>query len=131
MGARRNSERVIVSVFRRRLREGATFEDFIRAWEADKGFGVPTHVFNAVSIDDPREVLSVGFVGIDAGALATATERVGEQEAVRHSRIDDVVESTILHAFYDLRTEHDFSSEPHSVDLGSAASLLSALAPRA
>ena len=47
---------------------------------------------------------------------------------VRHSRIEDVVESTVLHAFYDLRSEHDFSAEPRSVDLESAESLLAALA---
>lgn len=114
-------------MFRRRLREGATFEDFIRAWEADRGFGVPARVFNAVSLDDPREVLSIGFVGIDANDLGSAVTRVSEQEAVRHSRIDDVVESTVLRAFYDLRAEHDFSSHPRRVDLSSAKSLLAAL----
>lgn len=118
---------MIVAVFRRRLREGATFEDFIRAWEADRGFGVPARVFNAVSVDDPREVLSIGFVGIDANDLGSAVTRVSEQEAVRHSRIDEVVESTVLHAFYDLRAEHDLSSHPRSVDLSSAESLLAAL----
>jgi hypothetical protein len=118
---------VIIALFRRRLREGVTFESFISAWEADKGFGVPARVFNAVSVDDPREVLSVGFVDIAADDLKTAATRVSEQEAVRHSRIDDVVESTVLHAFYDLRTEHDFSSEPRSIEIGSVASLLSTL----
>jgi hypothetical protein len=32
---------MIVSVFRRRLKEGKTFDDFLEAWEADKGFGCP------------------------------------------------------------------------------------------
>ena len=45
---------MIVALFRRRLKDGAEFEDFIEAWEADKGFGVPARVFNAVSLDDPR-----------------------------------------------------------------------------
>ena len=47
---------MIVAVFRRRLREGRTFEDFKRAWEADKGFGVPARVFNAVNFADEREI---------------------------------------------------------------------------
>jgi hypothetical protein len=38
---------MIVSVFVRRLKPGATFQDFVREWEADEGFGVPTRVFNA------------------------------------------------------------------------------------
>ena len=55
---------MIVSVFVRRLREGCSFADFLREWEADVGFGVPTRVFNAVSLEDPREVISIGFVGV-------------------------------------------------------------------
>ncbi|MEI7794632.1 MAG: hypothetical protein WCI83_08320 [Thermoleophilia bacterium] len=118
---------MIVAIFRRRLKDGATFEEFIDAWEADKGFGVPARVFNSVSLDDPREVLSIGFVDIDAGAFAHATAGVADQEAARHSRIDDVIESTELRAFYDLRTEHDFGDEPRAIDLASAASLLAGL----
>ena len=53
---------------------------------------------------------------------------VSDQEAVRHSRIDEVIESTELRAFYDLRTEHDFSADPREIPLGSAQSLLAALA---
>lgn len=119
---------MIIALFRRRLREGVSFEDFIRAWEADKGFGVPARVFNAVSLDDAREVLSVGFVDVASGDLESAAERVGGQEAVRHARIDEVVESTVLHAFYDLRTEHDFTSTPHGIEMGSLASMLAVLA---
>jgi hypothetical protein len=118
---------VIIALFRRRLRDGVSFEQFIEAWEADKGFGVPARVFNAVSLDDPCEVLSVGFVDIDSASLSDAAAHVNAQEAVRHSRIDDVIESTVLHAFYDLRTEHDFSSDPHPVEIGSLASMVAVL----
>jgi hypothetical protein len=118
---------VIIALFRRRLRDGVSFEQFIEAWEADKGFGVPARVFNAVSLEDPREVLSVGFVDIDGSSLSDAATQVSAQEAVRHSRIDDVIESTLLHAFYDLRTEHDFSSDPHPVEIGSLASMVAVL----
>jgi len=119
---------VLVAVFRRRLKEGASFEDFITAWEADKGFGVPARVFNAVSLTDEREILSVGFVDIDASAFEQIAAGVGDQEAVRHSRIDEVIESTELRAFYDLRTEHDFSAEPREIAVASGESLLAALA---
>ena len=102
---------MILSVFRRRLKDGVTFEDFLDAWGAEQGFGVPTHVLNAVSLEDPRVVLSVGFVALDAADLPTGMDSVADQEAVRHSRIDDVVESSERH-FYDLRTEHDLTSVP-------------------
>ena len=49
--------------------------------------------------------------------------------AVRHERIDKVIESTTLRCVYELRTEHDFSRLPQQIDIGSAASLLAALIP--
>ena len=57
---------MVASVFIRRLREGATFEDFIREWEADQGFGVPTRVINAPSLQDPRDIISIGFIDVSA-----------------------------------------------------------------
>jgi hypothetical protein len=118
---------MIVSVFRRRLREGKTFENFLEAWQAEKGFGVPTRVFNAVGLDDEREILTVAFVQVDTQAFAGAAESVAEQEAVRHGRIDEVIESTELRAFYDLQCEHDLSSQPREVSLESPESLLASL----
>ena len=55
---------VIVSVFVRRLKQGRTFADFIAEWEADAGFGVPTRVFNTISLEDPRDVIPIGFVAV-------------------------------------------------------------------
>jgi hypothetical protein len=118
---------MIVSVFRRRLIEGKTFDDFLAAWEAEKGFGVPTRVFNAVRLDDQREILTFAFVDVEAAVFAAATSAVAEQEAVRHSRIDDVIESTELRAFYDLVREDDLTSRPQEVQLRGAGSLLAAL----
>lgn len=118
---------MVISVFRRRLREGKTFEDFVEAWGAERGFGVPTRVFNAVSLNDQRDIMTVAFVQVAAGAFAEAAESVAEQEAVRHSRIDEVIESTELRGFYELRSEHDLSGEPRDVSLGSPESVLAIL----
>jgi hypothetical protein len=118
---------MIVSVFRRRLKEGKTLDDFLEAWEAEKGFGVPTRVFNAVRLDDQREILTFAFVDVEAGAFASALSAAAEQEAVRHSRIDEVIESTELRAFYDLLREDDLSSKPREVQLRGVGSLLVAL----
>ena len=115
---------MIVAVFRRRLKAGKSFEDFKQAWEAEQGFGAPTRVFNAVNLADDREVLSIGFVAVEPEALPAGIARVGAQEQRRHSRIDDVIESTELRAMYRLATEHDLSSDPREIEVGSAASLL-------
>lgn len=118
---------MLVAVFRRRLKDGATFDDFICAWEADKGFGFPARVFNAVSLVDDREILSVGFVDIDASRFEALVGRVSDQEAMRHSRIAEVIESTELRTFYELRTEHDFSATPRQIAVGTPESLLASL----
>jgi len=118
---------MIVSVFVRRLKEGRTFEEYLAEWEADRGFGVPTRVFNAPSIDDPRDVITIGFVDISVEAVAADLNAVAAQESVRHDRIDTVIESTKLRRMFEVRSEHDFTAEPRAIELGSAESLLAAL----
>jgi hypothetical protein len=118
---------VIVAVFRRRLKDGRSFADFKRAWEADQGFGVPTRVFNAVNLADEHDVISIGFVAAEPDALDAGIARVGAQEQGRHRRIDEVIESTELRAMYRLASEHDFSADPREIELGSSESLLRAL----
>lgn len=118
---------MIVSVFVRRLKEGRTFAEFLEEWGADRGFGVPTRVFNARSLDDPRDVISIGFVAVSADALREGLASVAAQEQVRHDRIDTVVESTSLRCMYELQAEHDFTSAPVAIDPGSPESLLARL----
>lgn len=118
---------MIVSVFVRRLKEGKTFAEFVAEWEADEGFGVPTRVFNAQSLEDPRDVISIGLVDIDAAEVVQRLAEVSAQEHVRHDRIDTVIETTTLRCMYDLRTEHDFTALPRELEIGSAESLLAAL----
>jgi hypothetical protein len=118
---------MIVSVFVRRLKPGATFEDFVREWEADAGFGVPTRVFNSQSLTDPCEIISIGFVAVGAEQVTQWLATVPASEAIRHERIDTVIESTTLRCMYEVRTEHNFSHLPQRIDIGSPASLLAAL----
>lgn len=117
---------MIVSVFIRRLKEGKTFEEFIEEWEADEGFGVPARVINAPSVSDPRDIITLGFVAIDADALVTWMTQPHAAEAVRHDRIDTVIESTTLKCQYEVRTEHDFTAAPREIELGDGESLFHA-----
>jgi hypothetical protein len=118
---------MIVSGFVRRLREGCSFAGFLREWEADVGFGVPTRVFNAVSLEDPREVISIGFVGVTPAELEEGLAAARDSEQVRHDRIDTVIESTTLRAMYHVQAEYDFTAVPQRIDLAAAESLLFAL----
>ena len=79
------------------------------------------------SLTDPREVISIGFVATGTEQLAQWLSTASAPEAVRHERIDTVIESTTLRSMYELRTEHDFSQVPEQISIGSPASLLAAL----
>ena len=62
---------------------------------------------------------------LDAGAdHLKALAGVSRQEAVRHDRIETVIEKTTLKCMYDVKTEHDFTTDPRVIELGSAESLL-------
>ena len=71
-----------VAVLGRRLRPGATPDDFVRAWYPDRGFGAAMR-----------------------GPIVAA------QEAVRHDRIEAVVESSRVHAIDEVLAEYDFSND--------------------
>lgn len=74
--------------------------------------------------------MSVGFVALDPDQLSGALASVAGPEAERHDAIDPVIESTELGAMYDLRSEHDLSGTPVSVELGSPESMLHVLQTR-
>lgn len=117
----------VAAVFVRRLKEGVTFEEFEAVWAADTGYGVATRVFNAVSFEDPRDVLSVGLLDIPDEALESMAEAAANQDQDRHDRVDDVIESTELKAMFEVKSEHDFTNEPRAIEMAIGESLLTNL----
>lgn len=103
---------MLCSILVRRLKEDMTYDDFQRAWFPDQGFGVPARVRNARRVDDPHELVSVGFVDLPVEELATGLERVAAAERVRHDRIAEVVESTLLTGIYEVLDDYDLSATP-------------------
>jgi hypothetical protein len=104
---------VIVSVIVRRLREGSTYQEFRDAWYPQRGFGVPSRVLNAVRIDDPREIVSIGFLDVEPSGLEELAADIAAAEAKRHYRIEGVIESTEVRAIYEIVDDEDFTSSPH------------------
>jgi hypothetical protein len=104
---------MFISVLARQLKPGKTYDDFVAAWYPEKGFGFPGRgPFLARNVDDEREIIAVGFVELDSEAeLDDALARVAEQEATRHTKIDDVIESTTLRGIYEVVDEFDFSTD--------------------
>jgi hypothetical protein len=103
-----------ISALARTLRPGTTYRDFVDAWYPERGFGIPGRgPYSARSIANERELLTIGFLELsDRQALDEGLGRVAEQEAVRHARIDEVIESTQLRGIYEVLDEFDFSSVP-------------------
>jgi hypothetical protein len=117
---------MIVSILVRHLREGKTYADFRQAWLPERGFGWPTRVVTAQRIDDPREIVTIGFsdfgqeeaeallerVGIDqsggesqedTAAREAGDEHVDEvarEQLARRSRISEVIEPGMTRGFY-------------------------------
>jgi hypothetical protein len=104
---------MFISVLARRLKPGKTYEDFVAAWYPDKGFGLSVRgPILARNIADEREILAIGFIDLpDAESLDVAMTRIAAQEAVRHDRIAEVIESTELRGIYEVSDEFDFSTD--------------------
>ena len=102
-----------ISVLARTLRPGMSYRDFVDAWYPDRGFAMPGRGPTPHgSIANEREILALGFVDLsDRRELDEGLRRVAGQEAVRHERIDDVIESTQLRGIYEVLDEFDFSSD--------------------
>jgi hypothetical protein len=85
----------------------------VRAWYPDRGFGIAGRgPILARDVSDEREILTIGFVDLpDRESLAAAMERLAEQEAVRHARVEAVIESPRVHGIYEVLAEYDFSTD--------------------
>jgi hypothetical protein len=89
-----------------------THDDSHRAWFLEQGFGVPALVRNAGRVDDPRELVSVGFVDLPVEDLATGLERVAAAERLRHDRNTEAIESTVVTGIDEVLDDYDFSATP-------------------
>ncbi len=100
---------MLCSVLIRRLKPGATYEAFREAWKPDQGFGVPVRVINARSLDDPREIVSIGFVDLPAEDLPAMLQKVADSEGRRHESIAHVIEETVHKGIYEIVDDDDLS----------------------
>jgi hypothetical protein len=104
---------MFIAVLVRRLRPDRTYEDFIRAWYPDRGFNIPVRgPLLGVNVADEREILTLSFIDLPSRQdLDEALRRLAEQEAVRHDRLADIIESAVVRAIFEQRDEFDFSSD--------------------
>jgi hypothetical protein len=86
------------SLFSSGLFEREDLADFLEAWYPDGAFAFGGRgPITARSVDDEREILTVGFVDLPSREkLSDATARLADQERVRHHRLDELIESTVV-----------------------------------
>ena len=100
---------MIISILTRTLREGKTLEDFRAAWERQGGFGIPTRVVTGQGLENPREIVTIGFSDLEVEEIEGFLARTAPEEARRHARIDEVIEPEMTRAFYVQVADDDLS----------------------
>lgn len=98
-----------VSVLYRKLHDNKTFDDFYNAWMPPQDkmnpvnvgentyyhfFNTPTRVLNAVNMEDPSEIISIGMVWCDEKDFAAGLEqaKADSSNQVRHDNISEVAD---------------------------------------
>lgn len=98
-----------VSIITRRLKEGKTYEDFRKAWYHTVGFGTSSKLYTALNINDPREIIVMGFVESKIEDFMKGLE-IDVKERFENP-LDDVIEPEIGRKFGMVISEDDFSDE--------------------
>jgi len=101
---------MLVAVLTRRLKEDVGYEEFREAWLPEHGFGTDVRVLNAVNVDDPREIVSIGLIpNVTRKELPAYLEQVAASEAARHESIDGVIEGFVHRGIYEVVDDVDLS----------------------
>ena len=101
---------MLCAVLVRRLKEGVSYEQFKEAWSPEQGFGRDVRVLNALNVDDPREIVSIGFVpGATKAELPALLDQIAASEARRHEHIDPVIEGFVFRGIFEVIDDVDLS----------------------
>ena len=97
-----------VAIVTRTLKPGKTYEDFRKAWYHTVGFGTPTKMYTAININDPSEIIVMGFVESEIEQIMDGL-KIDVKERLENP-LDDVIEPDIVRQFGVVVSEDDFSS---------------------
>ncbi|MBK5231703.1 MAG: hypothetical protein JJE13_01805 [Thermoleophilia bacterium] len=84
-------------------------------------------MINASSLQDPRDIISIGFIDVSLEQFEEAFEHPQASEAARHEKIDTVIESTTLKCQYEVKGEFDITDVPEEITLDSPGSLFAVM----
>lgn len=118
---------MLVFAKRRLVHEGVTFDDYKQGWKAESGYPVKNRVLNAIDLDDPRDILTFGFIDMPrflAGMASKKGAEEDEEKTDRHDRVDELVEKALLNSTYHVANEYEFGANPRAIKVGSHDSLM-------
>jgi hypothetical protein len=98
-----------VAIVTRKLKPGKTYEDFRKAWYHTVGFGTSTKMYTALNINDPSEIIVMGFVESEIEQIMDGL-KIDVKERLENP-LDDVIEPDIVRQFGVVVSEDDFSAE--------------------
>ena len=108
----------MVSIVKRRLKEGKTYEDFRKAWHHTIGFGLENetkkpkppfgNLYTIINVFDPREIIVIGFGQEMSEKTLEAVLNIDVKDRLENP-LDDVIEPEIGRSFGILVSEDDFS----------------------
>lgn len=110
---------MMVSMIKRRLKEGKTYEDFRKAWYHTTGFGIDSdstvepqpplgRLYTVINAFDPQEVIVIGFGPEISEEVLESVLNIDVKERLDNP-LDDVIEPEIDRSFGVLVSEDDFS----------------------
>jgi hypothetical protein len=98
---------ITVSVVKRRLKEGKTYEDFRKAWYHTVGFGTKCKLYTSINVRDPREIIVIAFAELTLENASKTLDIDIKERTV--NTLDDVIEPDIGRSFSVMISEDDFS----------------------
>ncbi len=80
----------VVSIIKRRLKKGKTYEDFRKAWYHTTGFGTTSKLYTMINAFDKHEIIVIGVVDITLDQDPIKILRIDVKE-----RLDNPLEDII------------------------------------
>jgi len=110
---------MMVSMIKRRLKEGKTYEDFRRAWYHTTGFGIDSdsyiepepplgRLYTVLNAFDPQEIIVIGFGPEISQEVLESVLNIDVEERLDNP-LDEIIEPVIDRSFGVLVSEDDFS----------------------
>jgi hypothetical protein len=97
-----------ISILKRRLKEGKTYEDFRKAWYHTVGFGTACKLYTAINVLDRREIIVIAIGKVKPERDPLKLLQIDVRERLEHT-LEAVIEPEIARTFGIVVSEDDFS----------------------